>query len=248
MELATFKYYQEIDNLMEYLIIGDSHTLRLRNAFPNRNSIDCEFGPMDVPVTSKCIQNHKSETEDDYPIKIHFSGHRGKTAFRASYLENDNYPCLNKFRDPNVMVLPWFGYIDVKQFLPLEGFKNPEYAVNGYVEKMLSFFKDQEIRFIEPLPQFVNILGFGSPLLPFEDREPYQKAFLKNLREQCERRGLKKPISIEEILGTDKLEEHQECHTCINCLETQYSGFKLDHPNNEIFTQIAGGIVRELTQ
>jgi len=233
---------------MKYLVIGDSHTLRLRSALPTVNSVDCEFGPMDVPITSKCLQNHMSETEEGFEPKFYFSGHRGKTGYRGSYFDEGNYPCLSKFQNEDVTVLPWFGYIDVKQFLPLDGFKNPEQAVIGYMDKMLAFFKNQKIRFIEPLPQFLNILGFGSPLLPYEDREPYQKAFIKNLREQCELRGLEKPISIESILGVEALSKEHECHVCRDCLDPQYAGFKLDHPTKEVFAQIMDGILKELTK
>jgi hypothetical protein len=232
---------------MKYLIIGDSHTLRLRNALPITNSLDCEFGPMDVPVTSKCIQNHMSETVESYPTKFYFSGHRGKTGFRGSYFDEGNYPCLEKFKDPDVMVLAWFGYIDIKQFLPLEQFRNPEQAVIGYVDKMLAYFKNQKIRFIEPVPQFANILGFGSPLLPYSEREPYEKAFLENLRKQCKLRGLEKPISMEDILGVQKLEAEHECHVCKDCQDPQYAGFVLDHPTKEVFQQIMDGILKELT-
>jgi hypothetical protein len=231
---------------MKLLIIGDSHTLRLRNALPTGTVEDCYFGPGDIPVTSKCIQNHMAKTEPEYEREIYFSGHRGKTGCRGSYYEDNNYPCLEQYKDKDFVVLPWFGYIDVKQFLPLDGFKNPEFAVKSYIDRTLNYFKDNRVIFIEPLPQHTNILGFGSPLLPFEEREPYQKDFIKYLRQECESRGLDKPISIESILGVDKFDESYECHTCRDCLDPQYAGFKLDHPNKETFSKIIDGILKEL--
>jgi hypothetical protein len=230
---------------MKALIIGDSHTLRLRNAANSDGVSDCLFGPEDIPVTSKCIQNHMGQSTN-LKDKIYFSGHRGKTGFRGSYYEDNNYPCLEKFKSEEFVILPWFGYIDVKQFLPLDGFKNPKECVIGYIDKTLEYFKNNKIIFIEPIPQFVNILGFGSPLLPFEERGPYQKSFIQNLREQCEIRGLPKPISIESILGVDEFDDQYECHTCKDCLDPQYSGFKLDHPNMETFAKIMDGILKEL--
>lgn len=232
---------------MKILIIGDSHTLRLRNALPTGNVEDCHFDLGDIPITSKCIQNHMSKTNPDYgTTEIYFSGHRGKTGYRGSYYEDNNYPCLEQYKDEEFVVLPWFGYIDVKQFLPLEGFKNPEVTVKTYIDRTLAYFKNNRVIFVEPLPQFTNILGFGSPLLPFEEREPYQKAFIKYLQKECKARGLDKPISIENILGVDKLDESYECHTCRDCLDSQYAGFKLDHPNKETFKKIINGILKEL--
>ena len=232
---------------MKFLIIGDSHTLRLRNALPISIVEDCYFGPEDIPVTSKCIQNHMSKTMSEYyPVDIYFSGHRGKTGYRGSYYEDNNYPCLEQYKDKEFTIVAWFGYIDVKQFLPLEGFKNPEVAVKTYIDRTLAYFKDNKVIFVEPLPQFTNILGFGSPLLPFEERQPYQEAFIKYLRLECEARGLDKPISIENILGVDRLDESFECHTCRDCIDPEYSGFKLDHPNKETFKKIMDGMINNL--
>ena len=228
---------------MKYLIIGDSHVLRLRNVFGAFPAEDCEFGPNDVPITSKCMQNHMSIINDNL---ISFSGHRGKTGYKGSYYHDNLYPCLEKFKSPEFVILPWFGYIDVKQFLPREGFQNPKEAVQAYVNNTFDYFQNNKIRFIEPLPQFVNILGFGSPLLPFEDRHPYQVEFIKYLREESEKRGLENPINMEKILGTDRLFAEHECITCRDCEDPQYAAYKLDHPKKEVFQDIMDGILKEM--
>jgi hypothetical protein len=230
---------------MKALIIGDSHTLRLRHPMSDRGIEDCSWGPNDVPITSKCIQNHSGMTTN-FKYEIYFSGHRGKTGYRGSFYENDAYPCLEKYKSEDFLILPWFGYIDVKQFLPMEGFKNPKEAVISYVDKTINYFKNNKIKFIEPLPQFMNILGFGSPLFPFEDREPYQKDFIKYLREECKLRGLEEPISIESMLGVDKFDESYECYVCNDCLDPKHYGIKLDHPNPETFLKISKGLIKEI--
>ena len=238
---------------MKYLIIGDSHTLRLRNSIPTDICEDCHFDIDGMPLTSKCKEPHVSKMPKDSPVELYFSGHRGKTAYRGSFYENDWYPCLKQFQDSDFTILPWFGYIDVKQFLPVKGFRNPEEAVISYMDRTSSYFENNKIRYIEPLPQFTNILGFGSPLLSFEEREPYQKEFIKYLRIQSKIRGLEDPISVKDILGIDKLDESYECGYCDDCLtdgnqeRIELGGYKLDHPKKEYYTKIINSIIKELT-
>lgn len=232
------------------LIIGDSHTLRLRNSFGDHieQSPDCTWGldenGADLQLNSQCFQNHSARTKG-LKKEVYFSGHRGKTGYRGSYFDKGLYPCLNKFKNDEFTILSWFGYIDVKQFLPLDHCKNPEEAVDRYVKQTLNFFSGNKIRFIEPLPQFINALGSGQPLFDFESRKPYQDAFIYHLREQSRIHGLEDPISISSILGVEDFDESFECHECRDCLDPQYSNFKLDHPKEQHFRKILDSILTE---
>jgi hypothetical protein len=245
MELATNSYIKNSSNLMKLLIIGDSHTLRLANSTDEVSTTECLWNKED-PVDSNCVQTHLRKSKN-LPAEVIYSGHRGKTGYKGSYFEDGNYPCLKKNITEDFIILPWFGYIDIKQFLPLDEFKDKaEIAVTKYLDNTLKYFKNNKIRFIEPLPQFINPLGSGSPLLSFEERQPYYLDYLFHLNKQCLERGLEKPISIEKILGTDRLYDFHECHDCPDCLDPRYINFKLDHPKKEYFSQILDGILAEM--
>ena len=231
---------------MNLLIIGDSHVLRLRNSKISGQVEDCVWED-ETRVNSNCFQHHFAKSQN-LPIEIYYSGHRGKTACAGTYYKNNIYPCIKNHINKETIVLSWFGYIDIKQFLPLPEFKNTAYAVSSYIDKTLEYFKDNKVRFIEPLPQFVNAIGTGSPLFSFEEREPYYKEFLEELRNQCEVRGLEKPISIENILGVEALDESFECHDCNDCINNPLKPLLLDHPKKEYFEKILDNIIKEYTQ
>ena len=228
---------------MNLLIIGDSHVLRLRNSKGSDRLEDCLWDD-ETRVNSNCFQHHFAKSKD-LPIEIYYSGHRGKTAYAGTYYENNIYPCIKNFIDKETLVLAWFGYIDIKQFLPLADTKKSEHAVSNYIDKTLAYFKDNKVRFIEPLPQFINAIGTGNPLFSFEERDPHQKEFLEELRRQCEIRGLEKPISIENILGVKALDESFECHECNDCINNPLKPLLLDHPKKEYFEKILDAIVKE---
>jgi len=229
---------------MKLLIIGDSHTLRLSRSHDEDWVHECLWD-QNGPVNTECIENHLRKSAN-LPATVFYSGHKGKTGYRGSYYEDKKYPCLENFTNEDFLILPWFGYIDIKQFIPLDEFSGAEESVTKYLDKTLNFFKNNKIRFIEPLPQFVNGLGTGSPILSFEQRQQPYLDFLYHLNKQCEERGLEKPISIEKILGVDRLYDYHECHECRDCLDPQFINSKLDHPKKEYFTQILDGILKEV--
>jgi hypothetical protein len=228
---------------MNLLIIGDSHTLRLRSSKDSAPPKECLWNH-DTPRNSACIENHLGKSKN-LPIEIYYSGHKGKTGYAGTYYKNNNYPCLSNFLDEKTIVLPWFGYIDIKQFLPVPEFKKSEDAVSNYIDKTLEYFKNNKVRFIEPLPQFINAIGTGYPRLSFEERQPHYKEFLQELRAQCDLRGLEKPINIEDVLGVDSLDESFECHECNDCLANPFKPLLLDHPKKVYFEKILDAIIKE---
>jgi hypothetical protein len=71
------------------------------------------------------------------------------------------------------------------------------------------------------------------------------KAFVAALRDQCKIRGLEDPISPEQILGVDKLDESFECHECEYCLYPSSAGILWDHLKVEYNRMIFDEILRQ---
>lgn len=248
-------------------IIGDSHTHRLRKSTFTEPVKRCYWirdhkNDTLIPSPSECIDTHcekstfnkgeKGITYGKYVLggevpekerlksEVIFSGHPGATGYTCTYTKG-GFPCIKKEINEDTLVMPWFGYIDIKAHLPRT--KNTEEAVARYIEQTTSFFKGYKMQFIEPLPQFINALGSGFPNYKFEERYPYYLEYLQLLRKYLSDYGLNKPISIEEILGTDKLDESYECHDCNDCLSPAFINHKLDHMKKEFNKKILDGII-----
>lgn len=211
------------------LFIGDSHTLRLRLVYDSKYPNNCNWFDR-KNITSSCVNVHIEMARDKISKfdNIYFSGHKGRTGYRFDSFV-DEYPCLDSYVNDETLVLPFFGYIDVKGELPK--YKNPEETAKMYVDNIVKFFNKNQIQFIEPIPQFINDLGFSPSdgLFPLSDRYPLHTQYISALRKEVASHGLKEPISIEKILGTDLLNEEYECHDCLDCLSPKYSAIKLDH-------------------
>ena len=101
MELKGHANYKELQKITlglmkKVLIIGDSHTLRLASSDPQETwQKYCVWGKDDDPktTTSKCLTNHlRFSKHNDF--EIYFSGHRGKTGYKAEYYKDEVYPCF----------------------------------------------------------------------------------------------------------------------------------------------------------
>ena len=167
----------------------------------------------------------------DLPIDIFFSYHKGKCAWNVSKILNELNPCIKKIIPEEAIVLPFFGYMDAKTYLVK--YKNPREAVLHYMDSVQKAFPKNEIRFIEPIPQFIRDIGGGTGLMKFEDRYPMHKAFVEELRKECEIREFDEPISPEKLFNVDKFDESFECHECEYCLYPSSSGILWDHLKNE---------------
>jgi hypothetical protein len=235
-------------------IIGDSHTFRLRNSIglEGQDHVDgCTWKP-DSEIFqhddsfnyhSDCVMFHVTKSKN-LPVDVYFSGHRGGSAYSCSYTRGE-YPCIKKTITKDFTVFPFFGYIDIKAHLPHQ--KNTEVVIKNYIEKTLNFFEGYKLQFIEPIPQFINPLGSGNPNYDFQSRFPYHKEYKYFLRKYLKEFGLKEPISTEDILGVDRLDESFECHECIDCLDPRFINFKLDHLKQEFNKKILDEIVREFS-
>jgi hypothetical protein len=244
-------------------IVGDSHTLRLRNSaekFQDNKYIPskyCDWTSTDyltvnqnknhpgagtqIKVSSQCKSSHLSMYKTNNK-KIAFSGHPGGTGYSSTYSQGE-YPCIKKIIDKNSIIMPFFGYIDVKAHLPHT--HNTEEAVIRYIERTVKFFdNDKNIKFLEPMPQFVNALGGGYPNYEFDIRFKYYEEYKYYLRKYIKHYKLESPISTEDIFQTDRFDESYECHDCIDCLRPQFIDKKLDHLKPEFNKTILNHIVK----
>jgi hypothetical protein len=96
------------------------------------------------------------------------------------------------------LIMPWLGYVDIRQHLPK--YKNAEVIVKEYVQDVLDTYPGKIIKFIEPLPQFTEMLlkfeGI-SESFSYEARQEANKAFIDALSKECKDRGLLEPITQE---------------------------------------------------
>jgi len=231
---------------MKYLIIGDSHVIRMRRSLKNDIQVNECFWGENVPdgyEKSKCDWEHLLKV-GGLGKEVYFSAHRGRNAWTSHVVLNELNPCIKKIVKDDMVILPSFGYIDAK--IQLVRYKDPEETVDKYINTFLNEFPNNKIKFVEPIPQFINNLGTGPDIYNFEDRYPMHKEFIFHLRKQCEERGLEKPISPEEILGVDRFDESYECHECDYCLSPESEGIKWDHLKEIFNKKIIDKILSEL--
>lgn len=121
---------------------------------------------------------------------------------RSSKFVPDKRDTVVDFQDikDDGIIMPWVGYIDIRQFLPK--YKNADHVVKNYVDQFVNFYKNSTIRFIEPLPQFTEMLLKYEGIHPsysYEDRQNINKEFIDSLRKYSESYGLQQPVSQKSI-------------------------------------------------
>ena len=146
----------------------------------------------------------------------------GRSALNLDY---DFYDYTSGWDSEDSIVMPWYGYIDIKNWLPqtnLKNYKNTEQVVDAYVEKTIKKFKKSKIVFINPMPQFLVVAtarwsNFASdPDIQFEDRYSYHLEFTENLKNKCISSGLDSPINVSEILNCEWIEPDMQFKKPIN--------------------------------
>jgi hypothetical protein len=100
---------------------------------------------------------------------------------------------LNEIKNAD-LVLPWMGYIDLRNYLPK--YKNTEKVVSHYVNTFLGYFKNSKIRFIEPFPQFKNLNIHNYPdEYSYEEKIFQEDIFKKYLNSYSLQNNLMDPVS-----------------------------------------------------
>lgn len=101
------------------------------------------------------------------------------------------------------LILPWLGYVDIRQFLPK--YKNADELAKYYVDIVIAAFPNSKIKFIEPLPQFTEMLlkheGI-SPSYEYSERLDQNNQFIAALNKYVNLYKLEKPITQQQILNT----------------------------------------------
>lgn len=225
------------------MIIGDSHIIRMRKTLRLDIPVnECYWDKEPYPENYEkptCAYAHVFQggylSED-----VYFSSHHGRSAWSSSKVFNEMNPCLKKIIKDDTLILASFGYIDCK--VQLVNFKDAEKTVIRYMDEFQKAFPNNKIRYIEPIPQFVNNLGTGPEIFDFKDRYPMHRDFIYYLKKHSKERGLEAPISPERLLGVDKFDESYECHDCAYCLSPESTGIRWDHLkayyNNKILKDI----------
>jgi hypothetical protein len=214
------------------LIIGDSHTAKSGNATPDMfylKNRSLKFTTSEQFYTSHYIENNEEywikddlKMYEDSNLKIWMSAHPGRSALNydfENFATGTQKHILDSWDKEGNIVMPWFGYIDIKNWLPqkdLSGYKSAEEVVDTYVNNVINKFNKCEIIFIEPLPQFICIVTNNwarpesDPDIQFEERHEQHILFVDALRKKCSDLGLKAPISPAKILGTEMIEPYMQ--------------------------------------
>lgn len=177
-------------------LIGDCHTARILEHW------NPETSPVDLKVWGKAgFKAYNLDIKELYEYDEPSSGIESFNENTKKFFKTNEETILNFQSIKNgELIMPWVGYIDIRQFLPK--YKNAEIIVKEYMEKFISFYDKSVIRFIEPLPQFTEMLLKYEGIHPsysYEERLEQNKIFIESLRKYSEEYGLQKPISQDDI-------------------------------------------------
>ena len=214
------------------LVIGDSHTAKLGNCVPDvffLKDRSIEFKDSEQFYVSHYFENNDEmwvrdslRMYEDSNLKIWMSAHPGRSAFNYdfnNFASGTQKYILDDWDSEDSIVMPWLGYIDIRNWLPqtdLNNYKSAKDVVDVYVNNVIKKFNKSKIIFIEPLPQFICIVTnnwarmSADPDIEFERRYEQHLLFVEELRLKCKELGLQAPVKPSEILGTDMIEPHMQ--------------------------------------
>jgi hypothetical protein len=245
--------------MQNILIIGDSHAQKLGYCISNviiNNQEKQKYVYSENNYISSLEESNKNYSiikdslyqYKNLKINLMVSGHPGRSALNFDY---DNFASgtqkelSNLCNQKDFIVMPWLGYIDIKNWLPqknLKNYKDVEKVVKIYVDNTLKKFNKARVIFIEPLPQFICFVTarwenfISDPGIEFEDRHEQHLLFIKLLKKYCLDLGLDQPISPSRILGVDMIEPYMQPKKPINL-------FLNDHMSQKYYEKILNHIV-----
>jgi hypothetical protein len=107
---------------------------------------------------------------------------------------------FNIIKDDGILVF-WVGYVDARTFL--SRYQNAEETVIDFIKDIKKNFPNSEVMFIEPLPQFTEMLlkyeGI-SPYYTHEQRLEQNRLIVLNLHKYAKEAGYKVVITQKDIL------------------------------------------------
>jgi len=210
------------------LVVGDSHAQKLTYSFqsllghdhmgPERHYSefqDQEFYINEIGEHRRSLSSmHRAQNKD---IDLIISSHPGKSALKFDFMNfgrgSQKYfsdQCNNK----DTIIFPWFGYIDVKDWLPdkkVVAYKSPKEIASSYINNVLKAYDKSRVIVVEPMPQFITFVSarwadFSNDRdFSFEERYEMHKELFYEMCEYSKKIGLEDPISISSILGTDMI-------------------------------------------
>jgi hypothetical protein len=246
--------------MKKILIIGDSHTQKLSYCIDNViiKNIHNEKYVYSEQQYRSMYQNKNNEYSRMHDslflfkndnVELYISGHPGRSALNFNYDEfgsGAQKEILNLSIDKSFTVMPWLGYIDIRNWIPqknINSYKNSKEVVKIYVDNTLKKFSNNKVIFIEPLPQFITYItsrwmNFSSdPANEFEERYQSHLDFVQELKEYCLELNLPEPISPSKILDTDMIETYMQPKKPIKL-------FLNDHMTEEYYEKILFSILK----
>jgi hypothetical protein len=160
-------------------------------------------------------------------------------------LKNEYRQGFSKIKDEGIILI-WLGYIDSKTHLPMpEKSNNTEECVLRYLNATKSFFKNAEIRFIEPFPQFIPFIGNKEEKQiewDYQIRKEKNDEFIYYLNLYCDQFGFKEPISQKQIFNALGFYEEDMTY---NKAKISFSGTILDTFRHEDLEKIYNLFIEE---
>jgi len=238
-------------------IYGDSHALKMSalifNNFLKKTGVsEKEYSIVNVKNTKSFV--HKIENNEKKYITTHSDmvsleynnsslsilSTPGRSALNYNY---DSHDILKKFNKDNSIVMPWLGYIDIKNWIPdktLKNYKDAKEVVEIYFENTVKRFPNSKIIFINPVPQFEIIIAQASfksdKAIDFEKRHESHLEFTEILKNKCIDNGLEIPMDIANILNIEWVTTDMQYNKSIKHLYN-------DHLRSEFYDIILDSII-----
>lgn len=182
--------------MQKVYLIGDCHTARILEHW-NPKTCPVDFKAWGKGGTNAWMIDLKQKTEENELS----SG----TEISSFYVKDDKLQLNFADIKDDGLIQIWLGYVDVRQLLPEH--KDADLTAKKLVEKFVDFYPNSKLQFIEPLPQFTEMLlkyeGI-SPSYTYEERQQQNKEFCEALRKYAAEYGLEKVVTqqqIHDVLG-----------------------------------------------
>lgn len=183
-------------------LIGDCHTARILEHW-NPETCPVAFQAWGKGGTSAwhaepkvlAERMEKSSATETQPIYV---------PFRESLFLR-----FNEIKDQDLIIV-WIGYVDARQYLPK--YDNADEVIKKCIERFLEYFKGTEVRFMEPLPQFLDMLMKEKGLheeYSFEQRLEQNNKVIAAIKKYSKAFGLQDPITQEQIFKAVGLTQDQ---------------------------------------
>lgn len=186
--------------MQKVYIFGDCHTARLQEHMdPKDLQVDLKmWGKAGTNIWHLDLETLLKDNTESSGVE---------TYAKTGIAREDTIVGFSEIKDDGI-VMPWVGYVDIRQFLPR--YKNADEVAKKYVEEVMKNYPNSKIWFIEPLPQFTEMLlkyeGI-SPSYTYEERQNQNDLFIESLSKYCLENNLSQPISQQEIYDAVGVQE-----------------------------------------